>query len=344
MRETNPVYQEKLLTCSLFTMCYSAGIPFSSDVAIFLTVLLGCAMVCCLIANVRLAWLGIKGSSGWNIQVSPYLLSCGCSDTAMVCIFGPILCSLLTQDNWLISSAMCAFMDCLFLALFWCTTISLLLYNLDRHCLLIQRRLYLDTFGQSRRNTINLILAWFIPFLSSLPYLHARDLLPARHTPMTFLLRKNMLYCVMGTIVLYAIPIVIIIISLAKTFTGVKNKSRHFHRKEVETVRGNITGILREDYQTHLGLIASSGTFVLTATPWVLFQLLKALELNGNATTVHEIALLTILVIGVGMKTMVYVICCGFIRKRFFANLFNQNSSEFTLEPIPVVLFNDAAL
>lgn len=326
-------------------MCLSTGLGLDPEVAIFLTVLLGCSMVFCLVANARLVWLGAKGSPGSDrvLTLSPYLLSCSCSDTAITCIFGPVLCILLTEGRWLVNDVLCAFLDSLFLALFWSSVISLLLYNLDRHCLIVQRRMYLDAFGKQRRNTINLVVTWITSAVSSLPYLHARSSQRTPHTPMTFYLRKNMLYCVFALLVLYVTPMLIILTSLIKTLLYVKIKPRQFHSNEGESGHINARGVLREDFQTHKGLMASSCVFILTSLPWVAFQFLKALELIGNSSTAQEIALVVFLVIGIGFKTIIYVLCCGFVRKRFFANLFQTNSCDFTLEPSPVVLFNNRA-
>ena len=327
-------------------MCYSSGIAFSNDVAIFLTVLLSCVIICCLLTNIRLAWLGARGSSVSNqsINLSPFLLSCCCSDTALVCIFGPVLCIIISQDNWVLNDSLCAFLDCLFLALFWSTTISLLLYSLDRHCLLVERRLYLNTFGKHKRNIKTLVAVWIIPAVSSLPYLKIRTLLAAKQTPMIFLLTENMLYCVFAIVILYMLPILITLISVTKTLFCIKRKSKNFHNNENARVHRSLPGILREDFQTHKGLMGSSCIYILTSIPWVIYQLVKALGLNSNMSLLQETVLITILIMGVGLKTVTYVVCCGFIRRLFFANMFRNNSFDFTLEPPPVVVINTAAV
>ena len=326
-------------------MCYSTGIAWSSDVAIFLSVLVGCVIISCIAANIRLVWLGTNGSSRFsrNLQLSSYLLSCCCSDTILVCIFGPVLCIIFTKDNWIISDTVCAFLDIVFMALFGATTISLLLYNLDRHCLLVRRRFYLGTFGKHKRNAINLGVAWSTVIALSFVFLQNRTISKV-HVPMTFHLGANMLYCVLATVILYLIPIFVIITSLIKTKLHLKINSRHFQSNETSNDHAFLAGVLQEDIQSYDGLIASSTVFISTSMPWVLFQIIKALGLTSSVSVMVEVALVTIVVIGIGMKTVAYVICCGFIRKRFFVNIFRENTFTFELPPSPVVIINTAAV
>ena len=327
-------------------MCFSPGVDWSSNVAIFVAILLGCVIVSCISTSIRLVWLGASGSSRFNrnLQLSPYLLSCCCSDTVLVCIFGPVLCILFTKDNWIVSNTVCAFLDIVFMVLFGTTTISLLLYNLDRHCLLVRRRLYLGTFGKCRRNAINLVVAWSTIIAVSFLYLQNRSSLSKMHVPMTFHLAANMLYCVLATVILYIIPILVITTSLIKTKLHLNIKSRHFPSNETSNDHAILTGILQEDIQSYNGLMASSAIFISTSMPWVLFQIVKALGLASSASMMHEVTLITILVMGIGMKTVAYVVCCGFIRKRFFVNVFRDNTFEFELPPSPVVIINTATV
>ena len=326
-------------------MCFSPGTTLDHDAAIFLSVLLGCMIIGCILTNTRLVWLGANGSSRFNrnLQLSPYLLSCCCSDTIIVCIFGPVLCILYTQ-SWTVSDAVCAFLDVLFLALFWITTISLLLYNLDRHCLLIQRRYYIGAFGKQKRNTINLVATWITPAVFSLPYLQIRTSLHEKRMPMAFRLAPNILYFVFAVVILYAVPITIISASLMKILLYLKVKSRHFQNQEEASNIPIIPGIIHEDIQTYKGLLASSAIYIFTSLPWIILQFIKSLALSSGVSSMHETVLITILIMGISIKTIVYVTCCSFLRKRFFVNVFRDSTYNFELPPSPAVLSNTAAV
>ena len=316
----------------------------SGELSAFFSVLIGCSIVCCAVFNTRLVWLNARSSSDNNyLQLSPYFISSCCADTAVICIFGPTLCILVTSKSWNISSIFCAFLDIMFLALIWSTTVSLLVYNLDRHCLLVQRRHYPETFGKSRRNTITLIIIYLTSIVTALPYLALRKAIGPKHVPMTFLFKSSVLYCVLAIIILYATPVFIIITSLSKTFVHVKIKVRRFYETEDLTRSRKLPETLAEDFQSYKGLAASSIIFILTSMPWFIFQFIKALQLNSNANTGQEIILFVILVCGVGMKTSVYVLFCGCIRKHFFSNIFVNRSNEFTLEQ-PAVVINMGAI
>ena len=330
----------------LAIMCYTNDVNLNPNVAISLSVFLGCAVTCCVFANIRLIWLGMNGSSQFNrdLHLSPYLVSCCCADSAMVFIFGPFLCILFIRDNWVINDTVCAVFDILFLALFGITTISLLLYNLDRHCLLVERRFYPSTFGKRKRNAINLVIAWISTTLLSISYLHNRTSLPSQYVPMTFQLSANMLYCVFTTLILYLVPVLIIMASLIKTVVHVRVRSSHFRRTDTLHDRDILPGILQEELQTHTGVMVSSAVFVLTSMPWVLFQMIKSLGLSNSLSAVDEIVLVAVLVVGVGMKTLAYIACCSFIRKRFFVNVFRNNTFDFELPQSPVVVINTEAV
>ena len=325
-------------------MCSTDDNLMSSELSAFFSVLIGCSIACCAVFNTRLIWLSARSSSDTNyLQLSPYLISSCCADTAVICIFGPTLCVLVTSKSWNIGSIFCAFLDIMLLALIWSTTASLLVYNLDRHCLLVQRRYYPETFGKSRRNTITLIVIYLTSIVTALPYLALRTAIGSKHAPMTFLFKSSVLYCVLAIVILYTTPVFIIIASLSKTFVHVKIKIRRFYETEDLTRSTKLPETLTEDFQTYKGLVASSVIFILTSMPWFTFQFLKALELNSDATTGQEIILLVMLVCGVGMKTSAYVLFCSCIRKHFFSNIFINRSNEFTLEQ-PAVVINMGAI
>lgn len=325
-------------------MCSTDENLVSGELSVIFSVLIGCSIACCIVFNTRLIWLTARSTSDANyLQLSPYFISSCCADTVVICLFGPTLCILVTSKSWNIGSIFCAFLDIMFLALIWSTTASFLIYSLDRHCLLVQRRYYPETFGKSRRNTITLVVIYLTSIVTALPYLALRTAIGSKHAPMTFLFKSSMLYCILAIVILYTIPVFIIIASLSKTFVSVKIKVwRHYETEDLTRSR-KLPETLTEDFQTYKGLVASSVIFILTSMPWFVFQFLKALQLNSKATTGQEIILLVILVCGVGMKTSVYVLFCGCIRKHFFSTIFASRSNEFTLEQ-PAVVINMGAM
>ena len=317
----------------------------STQLSVFLTVALGFSILCCLLFNTRLAWLiarRLKDGRAF-LHLSPYLLSSCISETVITCVFGPVLCILMTQQTWKIGTVVCTFLDCLFLALLWSATASTFVYSMDRHCLLVQRRLYPETFGNLKRNAVNLAFIWVLSLISALPYIVMRN--TSAIVPMTFTFEKNMTYCAHAVVILYTVPVLITAISLIKTVRDAKMRKKAFHQANSTNEPPQIHKSLIEEFQTYEGLVVSSCIFILTSLPWVWFQLLKALDLTSQPSVASEIILMAMLVFGVGTKTGALVLCSACIREKFFSSILRRsNSREYNLEPLPVVLTNVAAV
>ena len=323
------------------------AIAMNSKLASFISAILGLSIFCSVFFNLRVLWIGVKNfrSNDGSLQLSPFLLSSCCAETTLTCVYGPMMCVLLTNKNLSYDSNLSAFLDITFLALFWCIVVSYLLYTLDRHCLIVARNVYPEAFGRLRRNIITLIFIWTIVFSLALVYLKIRPGVDQNSPPMTFLFTGSMLYCFIAVILLYVIPSSIIIGCLLKIFVKIRKKEAPMHllRKNIGNEEMKTSGLLTRDIQACVGLSFSSVLFILSSLPWVMYQFLKALKLNSSATIEHEIILLSILVTGVGFKTASFVLSFARLRHKFFSNLLCSNTRQFALEQ-PSVITNMSAI
>lgn len=311
----------------------------SSELSAFLSAIMGVSMCSSVIFSI---WICVKRCRNENqtIHWSPFLLSSCFSDVLLVSISGPTICVCVSQSTWESSKTASVLLDILFLALFWSSTLSHLIYTLDRHCLIVARILYPETFGRFTRNAVTIVVIWLLSVSMALLYMSIRQ--ASNKVPMTYLFTPNILYCFVVIVVMYAIPVMIITVSLIKVKVSINRK----HARK-PCLRGGShikpSRPLVEDINSFTGTSAASGMFVITSLPWIIFELLKTLQLlDGNSTLKTEIILLSLLVTGIGLKSGMYVLCTGFLRRSFFSKLFQQNEN-FTLEQ-PAVVTNNAVL
>eukprot|EP00794_Sanderia_malayensis_P013862 gene13862-15310_t len=321
----------------------------SPELSAFLSVLLGSSMFCCVTTNI---WIGVKRYRHTSpaYHFSPYFLSSCLADVLLTCTAGPTICVVISSETSNYHKVTCIALDVIFLSLFLGCVLSQLIYNLDRHCLFAVRTMYKRSFGELRRNAVTITIIWLIAITTALIYIGVRQDTTTQNysVPITYSFAANMLYCYFVSIILSLLPVMIIISSIIKTILVIRRKnSLDPPRRRVplqDHVPKAFNSKVAEEIESFYGTLASSTVFIITSLPWTCFVLLKTLRLNGNASVNVELALLSVSVSGIGVKTLAYILGCGFLRRSLFSNLLKNSSAQFTLEQPASVITNIAVM
>ena len=301
-------------------MTWTPEASMSQSLTVLCTIFLASAVTICACFNFRIIWIGVKhvSSSFSNWSFSPFLLNICCVDIIQTGVYSPLITTFLTASNWNPNKASRCALDMLFLTFFLNTTFSLLLYNLNRHCLMVYRHSYPEVYGDARKNSMVLGMVWVVSLSIALSYL---GLYPSNeHTLMIFMFSNSITYSIIFTTLCYGLSVIIMIICLIKIYASILYKRTDLplflnNHQEHSVWRERL---LPDNIETCKGTVAATSVHILCTAPWVTYQWLKSIKVLTTLDQRTEILLVCVLIFGAGIKIAVYSLFCGHLRREFF--------------------------